>query len=327
MVFLAFILVFMAIAGESFHSNFNNNHKTVLVTRAVRGLRPLEPFSSGEDALTSSGIDIDKQRQEVMKIMKKNEDKLKKKLLAPTVDDMKRMAFILANVSDALDTNPEVALSIGSQNMGWLFARDVPALTQMMLSEYPTLRQDKGMMRGYLFLVDFLEAIGKQTSNLLKKNQNAMKLLLEAMKVSENAINEVIESTTDLKSPEFLVYLDTEIEAQEQNGPMENLLVTIKLRLLEEIGKGMGYDTTILPKLAAEEDPAELKRKTIEHLRGYESVQGMELFVQALKMMKKEMRKRYTQVDPLLLINLDEVEKIAEMLIQREQTAEDRESK
>jgi hypothetical protein len=33
------------------------------------------------------------------------------------------------------------------------------------------------------------------------------------------------------------MYLDTEIESQEDNTPMQNLLVTVKLRLLDEKGK------------------------------------------------------------------------------------------
>jgi len=39
---------------------------------------------------------------------------------------MEQMAFILANVSTSLDSAPEVALTIASKEMGWLFARDVP---------------------------------------------------------------------------------------------------------------------------------------------------------------------------------------------------------
>ena len=34
-----------------------------------------------------------------------------------------------------------------------------------------------------------------------------------------------------------MVYLDSEIENQESNTPMENLLVTLKLRVYDEIGR------------------------------------------------------------------------------------------
>ena len=40
-----------------------------------------------------------------------------------------------------------------------------------------------------------------------------------------------------ISDPEFLVYLDSEIENQDTNSPMENFLVTMKLRILDEIGK------------------------------------------------------------------------------------------
>lgn len=246
-----------------------------------------------------------------------------RRLLEPSKADMRQLAFILANVSDSLDQQPEAALSIVSQNMGWLFARNVPALTQMLLQEYPALRQDTGMMRGYMFTLDFLEAVGSETSKLLKKNQRGLKLLFDAMKVSEAEVNRVIEDNSkELTSPEFLVYLDSEIQAQDTNSPLEGLLVTLKLRLLEEAGRSLGYDVSVIPKLAAEEDPAELRRKTVEHVQSYESVGGKELFLQALRLMRKEMAKRYARIDPLLLLNLDEVEKITLGLIQQCQDEE-----
>lgn len=112
------------------------------------------------------------------------------------------------------------------------------------------------------------------------------------------------------------MYLDTEIEAQESNSPQENMLVTVKLRLLDELGRTMGVDVMVLPQLAAEEDPAELKRKTIRHLENYDAM-GQQLFLQTLRIMVGEMKKRYQAVDPLLLMNLREVEKIAEGIVNR----------
>jgi hypothetical protein len=73
--------------------------------------------------------------------------------------------------------------------MGWMYSRNIPALTQMMLNEFPSIRQDDGMMRGYMFLLDFLEAVAKETSTLLKRNQNILRQLLEASKMSEDAVN------------------------------------------------------------------------------------------------------------------------------------------
>ena len=42
----------------------------------------------------------------------------------------------------------------------------------MLLNEFPSFRQDTVMMRSYMFLLDFLEAVGKETSKMLKLQQN-----------------------------------------------------------------------------------------------------------------------------------------------------------
>jgi hypothetical protein len=70
-------------------------------------------------------------------------------------------------------------------------------LTEMLLQAYPELRRDGGMMRGYMFLLDFLEAVGNETKERLKKNQDVMKGLLEAMKTSAEALDEYISSNVD----------------------------------------------------------------------------------------------------------------------------------
>lgn len=62
----------------------------------------------------------------------------------------------------------------------------------MLLAEFPSFRQDTVMMRSYMFLLDFLEAVGKETSKMLKIQQNNLRLLLEATKVSEEKLNEHI---------------------------------------------------------------------------------------------------------------------------------------
>ena len=53
--------------------------------------------------------------------------------LPPTLEDMKQMAFIFANISAVLDSSPEKALSIASKEMGWLFARDLPKYPMILL--------------------------------------------------------------------------------------------------------------------------------------------------------------------------------------------------
>ena len=47
-------------------------------------------------------------------------------LISPTFDDMKQLALILANITEHIDSSPEVALSIASKEMGWLYARNIP---------------------------------------------------------------------------------------------------------------------------------------------------------------------------------------------------------
>ena len=94
-------------------------------------------------------------------------------LLPTTFADMKEMAFILAQITEHLDTDPGKAMTVASQRMGWLYARNVPQLTQMLLTEFPAFRQDDGMMRAYLFVLDFLEAVVAETSALQTKNQTS----------------------------------------------------------------------------------------------------------------------------------------------------------
>lgn len=67
----------------------------------------------------------------------------------------------------------------------------------MLLTELPELRQDKVMMRAYMFLLDFLEAISKETAKRLKANQKVMRSLLEAAKVSESELNKFVADNSE----------------------------------------------------------------------------------------------------------------------------------
>ena len=117
-------------------------------------------------------------------------------LMEPTFADMKEMAFLLANITEHLDTQPELAMTVASQRMGWLYSRDVPKLTQMLLQEFPSIREDQGMMRAYMFLIDFLEAVVTETSSMQKNNQKLLRLVLEGAKVSEQQLDLVIQVPT-----------------------------------------------------------------------------------------------------------------------------------
>ena len=55
-----------------------------------------------------------------------NSEADKSNLLPPSFDDMNRLAYILSNVTERLGTAPESAMSIVSEEMDWLFQRDVP---------------------------------------------------------------------------------------------------------------------------------------------------------------------------------------------------------
>lgn len=57
------------------------------------------------------------------------EELQEERLSPPNREDMHHLAYLLANMTDHLDTAPEVALTIVSQEMGWLFSKDVPRFT------------------------------------------------------------------------------------------------------------------------------------------------------------------------------------------------------
>jgi hypothetical protein len=117
--------------------------------------------------------------------------------MEPTFEDMKEMGVILADITDCLETQPEKAISIASQKMGWLYARNLPKLTEMLLKEFPQFRKDTGMMKSYMFILDFLEVVVKETSTMQKNNQRTLRTLLEAAKVSEAQVDTVIRENKD----------------------------------------------------------------------------------------------------------------------------------
>ena len=52
-------------------------------------------------------------------------------------------------------------------------------LTEMLLQQYPVLREDDAMRRAYIFVIDFLEAVGKETSSRMRQNQDSLRIILE----------------------------------------------------------------------------------------------------------------------------------------------------
>lgn len=239
--------------------------------------------------------------------------------IPPTFEDMKYLAFILTNITETLGTQPEVALSIASKELGWLYSRNVPKLIEMLIERYPSLRDNSALQKGYMFLVDFLEIVAKETSELIVRQQEALKKVLDAAKISEQRVDEVIrEYQKDICTSDFLLYLDTEIETFDDGSPsgnsMTSMLVTIKLRILDEMGKDMGLDVTIIPMLATEDNPLKLKEKTLAHLRGHDEA-GRALFLQTLRIIISEMDRRYERIDPMLKSQLKEIETIVQSCV------------
>ena len=245
-------------------------------------------------------------------------------LLPLTNSDMQKLGVLLADISGCFETSiistPEEeaqlakegtkkALKVVTAEMKWLYRRNIPGLVQMLLQspQGPILRQNTSIMNAYLFIIDFLEAVANESSSL-KLNQSSLRTLLEAAKKGEDAVDEVIRKDVQaFTNPTFFVYLDSEID--NSSGPMSQLLTTVKLRLLDEVGKEKGIDIQMIASLASINEPIELKRMTMNHLRDYDK-DGLELFLQVLRILNKEMKKRYNNVDTGLLLNMAEIERI-----------------
>lgn len=49
------------------------------------------------------------------------------------------------------------------------------------------------MLEAFMFLMDFLEAVTTETTAMLQKNQQSLKMVLEAAKVSESILDQYIQ--------------------------------------------------------------------------------------------------------------------------------------
>lgn len=246
-------------------------------------------------------------------------------LLPLTNSDMQKLGVLLADISGCFETSiiktPEEeaqlakegtkkALKIVTAEMKWLYRRNVPGLVQMLLQspQGPILRQNTSIMNAYLFIIDFLEAVANESSSSIKVNQSSLRALLEAAKKGEDNVDEVIRKDVQTYTdPAFFVYLDSEIDNSSE--AMNQLLTTVKLRLLDEVGKEKGIDIQMIASLATINDPLELKKKTMSYLYEYDK-DGVSLFLQVLKILNSEMKKRYNNVDAGLLLNMAEIERI-----------------
>lgn len=102
-------------------------------------------------------------------------------------------------------------------------------------------------------------------------------------------------------------YVNSELQGTTAGSPAEDVLSTIRLRLLELVGEGLSPDVAVLPRLLSEDSPEGLRRATHDYLREF-STPGKDLFLLNLRLLRKEMGKKYNGVDPELVQRMDQVE-------------------
>ena len=239
--------------------------------------------------------------------------------------DVELFSEILTSTTEALQEDEAAkALTIVSANVDFLLKTNVPSLAQNLLNEIPSLRDDEAMQQGYSFIMDFLEAVVTETASLVKRNQELLRYILEAAKEGEDSLENAIKKRkNDMTSADFLVFLEAEIDNVGDQSAAGQLLSTIRLRLLEEVGDTMmTADVAILPKLLSLESDEDLKTETLKYLKILKNLAAIELFLQNLRFMKKQMDKKYSNVDPMLLKNLAKIEVIASTVAEKMQNDE-----
>ena len=63
------------------------------------------------------------------------------------------------------------------------------------------------MLEAFMFLMDFLEAVTRETTAMLQKNQNSLKMVLEAAKVSETILDQYIKVNNKNVSLSYKVHI------------------------------------------------------------------------------------------------------------------------
>ena len=110
------------------------------------------------------------------------------------------------------------------------------------------LRKDKGMMGGYMFVMDFLETVTAETSKVVSRQQgcvrhqrhtkfvpncvcSTLRELLEAAQGGEARLRTVLSKLRrdGALGADFLVYLDAELSSAAGGGGAEKLLSTLKV--------------------------------------------------------------------------------------------------
>jgi hypothetical protein len=232
-------------------------------------------------------------------------------LPAVTRDDMEQLRTIFETTASAIESdNVEQALSTVSKNLRFLFGKNIPKLTEMMLQEHTSLRQSKSTMQAYYLIITTMDVMAREKKEMIGKSQELLRELLLAAKVSESHLKIFLENNLNkFSSLEFSLFLDAEIKNAPYQSQIEQLLLMIKLTILEMRGKELGVDIKALATLAATNNEEELKRKTLNHIAEYDR-NARDLLVQSIRMNIQEIQKHPEPVDPVLIINLKEIERI-----------------
>ena len=172
--------------------------------------------------------------------------------------------------------------------------------------------------------MDFVEAVSNEMTSYVSKHQGSMRMLLEAASKGEAALNATISDNLErLTDPGFLVYVDSELDGAAKGTPAADVLVTVRLRLLELVGEGLSPDVAVLPRLLSEETLEGVQRATLGYLRDF-STPGKELFLLNLRLLKKEMGRKYESVDPELLERMAQIEQVVEASMKDETYREEK---
>lgn len=90
----------------------------------------------------------------------------------------------------------------------------------------------------YVFVSTVMGTISSQTKSFNDGSRQLLRGILDAVRVSESQVDHFFRTNLEeLSKPEFLMFLDTELESSKVNPSMENLLITVKLKILEEYGR------------------------------------------------------------------------------------------
>eukprot|EP01033_Poteriospumella_lacustris_P008588 gene8588-6181_t len=229
----------------------------------------------------------------------------------PTPSDMEALKNIYSDMATAIEgENVEQALRLVSSNVGFVFRKNIPKLTEMMLRRYPELRANEYVLQAYYLILNAMEALAAEKKQMVERNQAVLRELVMAAKVSEAQLRSFLAANVDkISSLDFSLFLDAEIQDAEYQSPAEQVLLAIKLNVLEARAQRLGVDVRALPALAASSTADEMRQKTLAHIARYDR-DARELLVQSIRLHIGQLAKRSDEVDPQLAANLRDIEDI-----------------